>query len=250
MRLGALLSFTDGNNPNAFVDQARELESEGYNSIWMAHATGRGFMLSDPFVVLSAVAAVTQDVEIGTAILQLPLYNPSDIALKSWSLQQLSGGRFILGVGAGSTKNDYEVHDVAFGERFSLFESKLAALRKVFQTGCTAEHDLTPWGSVRGGPPIFYGTWGRNVVRAAGEFDGWIASGMHRSPEECAEALLKYRAANGSRAIVSTLRIDADTDVGELCDRLRAFEQAGFDDAVVMFLPGAPSLSEIRALIA
>jgi hypothetical protein len=73
---------------------------------------------------------------------------------------------------------------------------------------------------------------------------------MHRSPEECAEALLKYRAANGSRAIVSTLRIDADTDVGELCDRLRAFEQAGFDDAVVMFLPGAPSLSEIRALIA
>ena len=249
MRLGALLSFTDGNNPNAFVDQARQFESEGYSSIWMAHATGRGFMLSDPFVALSAVAAVTENVEIGTAILQLPLYNPSDIALKTWSLQQLSGGRFVLGVGAGSTENDYQVHDVRFGDRFSLFQSKLNSIREIFRTGYAGALDLSPWPAVRGGPPIFFGTWGKNVARAAGEFDGWIASGMHRSPDECAEALLGYRKADGSRAIVSTIQIGASSDLGELRDRLRAFEEAGFDDAVVMFLPGAPSPDKIRAMI-
>ena len=249
MRLGALLSFTDGNDPKATAKQAKQLESAGYSSIWVAHATGRGFMLSDPFIALSAVAAVTEDVEIGTAILQLPLYNPADIALKCWSLQQLSGGRFILGIGAGSTENDYQVHDVAFEERFTLFESKLKALREIFHTNQAADHDLTPWPSVRGGPPVFFGTWGKKVERAAREFDGWIASGMHRTPEECANALQGYRKANGSRAMVSTIRIGAGDDLGEVSARLRAYEDAGFDDAVVMFLPGAPSPQAVRALI-
>ncbi|MFT7220440.1 MAG: alkanesulfonate monooxygenase SsuD [Candidatus Azotimanducaceae bacterium] len=249
MRLGALLSFTDGNNPNAIVEQAKQLESEGYSSIWMAHAMGRGFMLSDPFVTLSAVAAVTRDIEIGTAILQLPLYNPTDIALKSWSLQNLSGGRFILGVGAGSTASDYQVHDVGFDDRFSLFDTKLKRLREIFHTGKVDEHNLSPWPSVQGGPPIFFGTWGKNVARAAGEFDGWIASGMHRNPDECAAALVGYRKQNGVRAIVSTISIGADVDHFELREKLRAFKEAGFDDAIVMFLPGAPTPAEIRLMI-
>lgn len=249
MRLGALLSFTDGNNPNAVVEQARELESTGYASIWMAHAMGRGFMLSDPFVSLSAVAAVTERVELGTAILQLPLYNPADIALKSWALQALSGGRLILGVGAGSTETDYQVHDVVFSERFSLFEARLKSLRETFQTGRCHDHDLTPWPAVQGGPPIFFGTWGKNVARAADQFDGWIASGMHRNASQCATALAAYRDAGGARAIVSTIQIAAGTDLGELRERLGAFEEAGFDDAVVMFMPGAPTPEAVRRLV-
>ena len=47
---------------------------------------GRGFMLTDPFIVLTTAAAVTEKVELGTAIPQLPLYDPVDIAIKSFSL--------------------------------------------------------------------------------------------------------------------------------------------------------------------
>lgn len=246
MRLGALLAFLDGENPNDIAEQARRYEAEGYDSIWTAHAMGRGFMLTDPFVALAAVAAVTEQAEIGTAILQLPIYHPTDIALKALSLQQLSGGRLLLGVGAGSTEVDYRIHQEDYKARFRNFETKLNNLRKILRTGAVGDLTLSPWPAVRDGVPLFFGTWGKNVARAAREFDGWIASGMHRTPEQCAAAMVRYREAGGSRAIVSTIRINGETDLGELRDRLQGYREAGFDDAVVMFLSGAPDPAEIR----
>jgi len=248
MRLGALLGFSSGENPNDVVEQARRYEAEGYDSIWTAHAMGRGFMLTDPFVALAAVAAVTQRVEIGTAILQLPIYNSTDVALKALSVQQLAGGRLRLGIGAGSTEVDYKIHHEGFKTRFRSFETKLDELRRIFSTGAVDDQELSPWPSVRGGVPLFFGTWGKNVVRAATEFDGWIASGMHRTPAQCADAMVGYRNAGGSRAIVSTIRVDGNTDLGELKSLLQRYREAGFDDAVVMFMPGAPDPSEIIRL--
>jgi alkanesulfonate monooxygenase SsuD/methylene tetrahydromethanopterin reductase-like flavin-dependent oxidoreductase (luciferase family) len=249
MRIGALLGISSGDNPDDIVDQARRYEAEGYDSIWTAHAMGRGFMLTDPFVALAAVAAVTQRVEIGTAILQLPIYNSTDIALKALSVQQLAGGRLCLGVGAGSTEVDYKIHHEDYSSRFLSFETKLDELRQIFNTGAVDEQELSPWPSVRGGVPLFFGTWGKNVFRAATEFDGWIASGMHRTPEQCADAIVGYRNAGGSRAIVSTIRVDGATDLGEFKTLLQGYREAGFDDAVVMLMPGAPEPSKIVRLL-
>jgi hypothetical protein len=61
--------------------------------------------------------------------------------------------------------------------------------------------------------------------------------------------LQRYRAAGGERAIVSTLQVAGDTDLGELKDKLGRFASAGFDDAVVMLLPGAPTAAEVRRLL-
>ena len=93
------------------------------------------------------------------------------------------------------------------------------------------------------------GTWRQNVKRAATEFDGWIASGMHRTPAECGEALKAYRAAGGQRAIVSTIVVTGNTDIGDLREQLKSYAEAGFDDAVLMVYPGAPSLEALRALV-
>jgi len=249
MRLGALLAFSDGQNPNDIADQARQYEAEGFDSIWTAHAMGRGFMLTDPFVALAVVAAVTERVEIGTAILQMPIYNPTDVALKAFSVQQVAGGRLRLGVGAGSTEVDYRIHQEDFEARFLSFDAKLNRLRTILKTGAVDDVALSAWPSVREGVPLFFGTWGRNVVRAASEFDGWIASGMHRTPEQCAQAMVGYREAGGSRAIVSTIRVGGETDLGELKSLLQGYRDAGFDDAVVMLMPGAPEPSEIVRLM-
>ena len=100
MRLGALLGPVNPADSTALAEQATMLEKEGYASLWAAQALGRGFMHTDPFIALSVAAAVTKKVELGTAILQLPLYNPVDIAHKSFSLLQASGNRLVLGVGA------------------------------------------------------------------------------------------------------------------------------------------------------
>ena len=249
MRLGALLGPVDPDSRMSLQTQAAMLEQAGYDSLWSAHALGRGFMMTDPFVALSVAASVTERVELGTAILQLPLYEPADVALKTFSLMQVAGDRVTLGVGAGSTEVDHLVHRRDFGRRFVDFASDLSDLRACFASGQIDDLSLSPWESVSGGPRLVYGTWGAGVAKAAMEFDGWIASGMHRTVDDLEQTIVTYRAAGGTRAIVTTILLSGDTDLGELSVLLDRYRAAGFDDAVVMFMPGAPSADDVRRLV-
>ena len=250
MKLGALLGpIADATNQNSLAEQARMLEAEGYSSLWTAQAIGRGFMMTDPFVTLSIAAAVTHEVELGTAILQLPFYEVADVALKSFSLMQASGNRLLLGVGAGSTESDHLAHHGKFEQRFRSFNEKLTELKTVFATGQCHGVDLAPWENVQGGPPLIYGTWGAGVSRAAEEFDAWIGSAMHRSIDQLEEAIAGYRAAGGTRAIATTIVLTPNTDLGELGEMMQRLSKVGFDDAVVMFTPGAPDAASIRNVL-
>ena len=205
--------------------------------------------MHDPLLALTAAAAVTTRVELGTGILQLPLYDPADVVLKVLTLMQIAGDRLLLGVGAGSTQADYALHDEDFSQRFHQLEIRLKALREGFESGQVGSGDVGLPANLRGGPPLLLGTWGQSVRRAATEFDGWIASGMHRTPAECGEALTAYRAEGGQRAIVSTIIVSGTTDVGALRELLESYAEAGFDDAVLMVYPGAPALEALRALV-
>jgi hypothetical protein len=93
------------------------------------------------------------------------------------------------------------------------------------------------------------GTWGKGVTRAATEFDGWIASALHRTPDQVIDALGRFRTAGGQRAIVSTIQIGPDTDLGLIGENLNRFAAAGFDDAVVMISPGGPAAETVRQLL-
>ena len=248
MRLGALLTPA-GDQPNHLVNEARAIESAGFDSIWSAHAMGRGFMMHDPLLALTAAAAVTTRGELGPGILQLPLYQPADVLLKVLTLMQIAGDRLLLGVGAGSTQADYALHDQDFSQRFHQLEISLEALKQGFESGQVGNGDVGLPPNLKGGPPLFLGTWGQSVQRAATEFDGWIASGLHRTPVECGEALKAYQAAGGQRAIVSTILVMGNTDIGALREQLTSYAEAGFDDAVLMVYPGAPSLEALRALV-
>jgi len=125
----------------------------------------------------------------------------------------------------------------------------MTSLREIFSSGALGASSLSPWPSVVGGPPLFLGSWGHGVERAATEFDGWIASANYRTPDQVVAALRRYRSAGGGRAIVSTIQVAPDADLGKLGAMLAQFADAGFDDAVVMFLPGAPEPSAVRALV-
>ena len=249
MRIGAILTLAGVREPDQIAEQARDLEAAGFDGIWSPHAMGRGFMMVDPFIALTVAAAATRHVELGTAILQLPLYNPTDVALKALSLQLVSGGRFRLGLGVGSTPSDFLVHRANFEDRFKAFDASLGLLKETLADGRAGGGNIAPPDNLAGGPPLLFGTWGRNVARAAEEFDGWIASGMHRTPAECIDALSGYRAAGGRRAVVSTILISAETDLGQMGDTLAQYEDGGFDDAVVMIMPGGPSIDDVRKLV-
>ncbi|MGI9322998.1 MAG: LLM class flavin-dependent oxidoreductase, partial [Pseudomonadales bacterium] len=247
MRLGALLGPIDPTNPDALAEQAKQLEAEGYDSLWSAQAVGRGNFMTDPFIALATAAAVTNRVELGTAILQLPLYHPTDIASKAYSLMQPSANRLLLGLGAGSTQADHDVHGKDFAARFRQFNESLTELKQIFAGGEPSEQ-LSAWQQVAAGPPLLYGTWGKGVARAANEFDGWIASGMNKTPDDLAKALPAYREAGGTRAMVSTILLTADHTLADIKNLLGRYNEIGFDDAIVMFLPGAPASAAVRDL--
>ncbi len=63
----------------------------------------------------------------------MPIYHPTNVALKVLTLQQIAGSRLLLGVGAGSTESDYLIHQADFKCRFSAFDTHLAELRQALE---------------------------------------------------------------------------------------------------------------------
>jgi len=250
MRLGALIGFLPPQSQSVdLAEQAKRYAGEGFDSLWLPQAIGRGFMIPDPFVALAVAATATKDVELGTAVVQISLYQPTDLAHRIFSLMQICGSRLTLGVGAGSTETDFVAFERDYANRFKTFNSTLARLKTLLAEGKDERANLTPWKTVVGGPPLIFGTWGAGVERAAKDFDGWVASAHYRTADQVIELLGRFRAAGGKRAIVSTIQLTADHDLGRTKEILQRFAEAGFDDAVVLLRPGGPSPAEVRALV-
>ncbi len=250
MRLGALLgAIGSPENKKHIAEEIRVYAAEGFESLWAAQSIGRGAMLPDPFTTLSVAATLTDDIELGTAILQVPLYHPVDLAHRVFSLMQITGDRLILGVGSGSNQLDFGALDRDYEGRFNAFHSAMDSFRELMQTGKRGGANLTPWDCVLGGPRIFYGTWGKGIARAISDYDGWIASGHYRKPKEVVETARTYKRAGGERAMVSTIHVNQNTDLGELRETLELYREVGFDDAVFRVFPGSPHPSKIRRLI-
>ena len=250
MRLGGLLAPLGDSavDPQELANHCRAFEDSGFDSIWIPQALGRGFMFSDPFVALTVAATVT-NLEIGTAVVQLPLYDMPDLAHRMASLTQLAPDRFVLGVGAGSTEADFRLLDRQYSERFLDYDQRIRELRQWRDAGQYLNRDLNVWPHLIGKPPILMGTWGKNVEIAAREYDGWIASGTYRTSDEILRSLKTYRAFGGTRAIVSTIQVGPETDIELLSQQLKKYEESGIDDAILMPLNGSPPLEKLRKLV-
>jgi alkanesulfonate monooxygenase SsuD/methylene tetrahydromethanopterin reductase-like flavin-dependent oxidoreductase (luciferase family) len=114
------------------------------------------------------------------------------------ALDQLSGGRLIAGLGAGSSEADFETAGIRFEERWQRFDESVSFLRAVWREGATFEGRfysakgvvLEPQPARRGGPPLWLGTWGSKagLRRTARSADGWIASAYNTTPRQFGEA--------------------------------------------------------------
>ena len=249
MRLGAVLLPSSTNSaPGDLAERARQLEDIGYDSLWAIQAVGRGRFLPDPLQTLAAAAAATRRPMLGTAVLQLPLYTTPALAHQLLSLRHLAGDRLSIGVGAGSTENDFRVFGRDFGNRFVRFDQQVVELRHILATAEVGDLKLSPSANSPGGPPLLYGTWGKRVVRAAHEFSGWIGSALYRSEAQLISSLGVYRANGGKRAIISSVALGAGKPSDHRA-RLDAFAQAGFDEAVVMLRPDGPKAEEVRGWV-
>lgn len=90
MRLGAvLIPFSPEPPERDLAERARTYASSGYDSLWAANSIGRGVFQGDPFIALAVAASVTENIELGTGIVQLPFYHPVDVAQRVLSLMDI-----------------------------------------------------------------------------------------------------------------------------------------------------------------
>lgn len=245
MRLGAALAHLSPGPPPPTAEWARRLAGAGFESLWIHQVIGRGYLVPDPFVTLAVAAAVTEGVELGTATVQIPLHHPAELAHRVLSLMAVCGDRLTLGVSPGSTAVDFATLGRDHATRFRVFRENVGRVRELITHGRDADADLGPAPSRV--PPMLLGSWGKNVERAAREFDGWLASAYRTTPDQIVEAHGRYRAAGGGRAIVCAIPVSEG--LGAVGEQLHRYTEAGVDDAVVVIEPGGPDPEAVRALL-
>src|SRR5206468_12894103 len=100
MRLGFYMGYArPGTSPLELIELAREAERLGYDSAWAAEAWG-----TDAVTVLAWLGATTSTIKLGSAILQIPGRTPANCAMTAMTLDQLSGGRFLLALGTSGPR--------------------------------------------------------------------------------------------------------------------------------------------------
>ncbi len=177
------------------------LEARGFESLFYAEHThiptsrrtpfiGGGALPSmywhshDQFVALSMVAAVTTTLKLGTGVTLVTEHDPINLAKAAASLDRLSGGRLILGIGAGWNAEEMADHGVAFRDRWQVTRDRLLAIRRIWTEDEPEYHgsftDFPPmwcWPKPLqpGGPPVLMGAYSKYVPARIAEYcDGWM----------------------------------------------------------------------------
>ena len=250
-------------------------EQLGYDSVWVsdhvvvpnANVERFGAAIYDPLITLAVAAGATSRVQLGTTVLIVPYRNPVVTAKMVSSLDALSGGRFVLGIGAGWLEEESTMLGVPFAERGSMTDEYLAAMRELWTspspsfagryTQFSGLH-FEPKPVQKPHPPIWVGGHGRASLRRAAEI-GAAWHPINRSAEEIrsARAELKQlcQARGRAQPPVVTLRNDVFMlragqtvpppihggsviagEAGAIADQLGELREAGVEHLVLEFL--------------
>src|SRR5580692_6600485 len=173
------------------IDEMQTLVSQidrcGYDSIWVADHIWYPAAILDPLLQLAQAAVVSRRLLLGTAVYLLPLRHPVPVAKQVSTLDHLSEGRLIFGVGVGGEfPKEYEACGVPIRERGARLSEAMPMLRQLF-TGTPVTHQgrhyasftevpLQPPARQADGPPIWCGGRSDAALARAGRLgDGWIS---------------------------------------------------------------------------
>lgn len=190
-------------------EMARLAERIGLDSVWIGDHllyTAPGQPPRSPWEAwstLAALAEATERIEFGPLVAATGFHSPAMLAKKAATIDEISNGRFILGLGAGWNKPDYTAFGFPYDKRASRFEEAFTVIRTLLREGsidfdgeyyqirdCT----LTPRGPRPSGPPLWIGSFGDRVLRATMPYaDGWNAwyADYGNNREELAKLLVK-----------------------------------------------------------
>jgi alkanesulfonate monooxygenase SsuD/methylene tetrahydromethanopterin reductase-like flavin-dependent oxidoreductase (luciferase family) len=208
----------DGKQPTKeqIISLAQYAEDLGYDSLSVNDHVVFNTSWLDAISTLSAVAASTTRILIGTSILNIVVRNPVVCAKALAAIDILSSGRLFVGVGPGSHRGDYDACGVDFSERWPRFSEALEILITLLSSDDSSSKPfdfkgkyytlkdmlLTPKPVQKPHPPIYIGSWGSDVglKRVAKYSNGWMASAYNITPAKFKERwnfLLAYRKSLG-----------------------------------------------------
>ena len=276
--------------PEIIRRTAVRAEQLGYDSVWVsdhvvvpnANVERFGAAIYDPLITLAVAAGATSRVQLGTTVLIVPYRNPVVTAKMVSSLDALSGGRFVLGIGAGWLEEESAMLGVPFAERGPMTDEYLAAMRELWTspspsfagkyTQFSGLH-FEPKPMQKPHPPIWVGGHARASLRRAAEI-GAAWHPINRSATEIGTAAgeLKQLCQARGRAVppAVTLRNDAfmvragqavpapihggSVIAGEpaaVADQIGELRTAGVEHLVLEFLaPDGADLDEQMVLFA
>ena len=190
MRLGLNLGYFGAAAPSDTIPFVQHAESLGFHSVWTAEAYG-----SDSIVPLVWAGAHTSTINLGTAIMQMPARTPANTAMTAATLDLLSGGRFLLGLGLSGPQVVEGWHGEAYGKPLGKTREYVSIVREILKREKPLEHhgahydipytgeDATGLGKplkliihpTRPDIPIYLAAIGpKNVALAAEIADGWL----------------------------------------------------------------------------
>ena len=190
MRLGLNLGYFGAAAPADTIPVVQHAETLGYHSVWTAEAYG-----SDAVVPLTWAAACTSTINVGTAIMQMPARTPANTAMTAATLDLLSGGRFLLGLGLSGPQVVEGWHGQPYGKPLGKTREYVSIVRDVLAREAPLEHhgahydipysgnDATGLGKPlklivhprRADIPIYLAAIGpKNVALAAEIANGWL----------------------------------------------------------------------------
>ena len=268
LRLGAKLPHS-GPLPArlGLVRMAAKLEAAGFDSLWVSdhvvfpHTVRSRYPFApdgrvtwpvdvdyiEPLVTLSAITSVTSKAELGTSVLILPMRNPVLFAKQAACIDVLSGGRLVLGVGAGWLREEFSALASDFDARGAVLDEWLDIARECW-TGSAGPYEGRFYRleepiycrpvPVRT-PPVLIGGMSRRALERAGRIaDGWLAQfSMEDLSEDAVGAgvdALRASAETGGRNLRVVVRVTgAQRRLDELGRRLGPLVEAGATEVIV-----------------
>jgi F420-dependent oxidoreductase-like protein len=243
VKLGLNTGYWAGGPPPGVTEAIAEAERLGFDSVWTAEAYG-----SDCLTPLAWWGASTERIRLGTAIVQMSARQPAATAMAAMTMDHLSGGRFVLGLGVSGPQVVEGWYGMPFAKPLARTREYIGILRDIWARQGPVTNDgehytlPLPDGTGLGKPlkssihpvredvPIFLGAEGpKNIALAAELCDGWLA--MLFSPGESyftdalAEGFAKPGARRGAEdfEVVATVPFIVSDDVAQAADALRPF---------------------------
>lgn len=277
MEIGFLAAMTSQGGDIGAI--ARATEEAGFDSLWIPEHpvipsnmktifpfTDNGKLpehygrWADPFIGLAAAAAVTKKLKLGTGICLIPERETLITAKTVASLDLLSGGRFLFGIGAGWLREETETMGANFSSRWKLTRERMEAMKLLWSKGIASySGELVKFDSLRcepmpvqkGGPPVILGAHGPKALeRVARSYDGWMP--LVQGPAELRREVIALRRLlrehNRAENSVHITPLVDPLDNGPSGDELKQYRDAGAERIILLSQKTVAATADGKAL--